>query len=218
MEKIKVLYHDRNMFLAVKPVGMLSEGTGETISDAIKEQWQLDFAEPVNRLDRVCGGIMLVSVNRKMTGKLSELVSGGEYHKTYLAVVDGQPDEKGTLEDILYHDRKSDKTYVVKNERKGAKKAILEYELIESVNTDKGTKSLVKIHLVTGRTHQIRVQFASRKMPLCGDGKYGSRDNGCTCALWSQSAGFVHPVTGKTVEVSENPPKTYPWSMFAMTK
>ena len=104
---------------------------------------------------------------------------------------------------------------MVKRERKGVKEASLEYKVLATAeHPDHGKISLVRVKLHTGRTHQVRVQFASRKMPLLGDGKYGSRDNHCETALWSFRLGFRHPITGEFVEVKSLPPKEYPWNIF----
>jgi 23S rRNA pseudouridine1911/1915/1917 synthase len=150
-----------------------------------------------------------------MTGKLSALVQSGDYEKVYLAVVHGVPEEKsGEMRDLLYHDKMKNKSFVCTKERKGVKEAILNYRVLETVETENGTMSLVEIELVTGRTHQIRVQFASRRMPLVGDGKYGSRDNRATCALWSHKVEFIHPITKKSVLAESMPQDIYPWSVF----
>ena len=106
--------------------------------------------------------------------------------KVYLAVVEGNPaEDRGVYEDLLFKDSRKNKSFVVKRLRKGVKKASLEYEVMDTAKAHGKILTLVKIKLHTGRTHQIRVQFSSRKMPLCGDGKYGSKDNRCTVALWS---------------------------------
>ena len=112
---------------------------------------------------------------------------------------------------MLFKDSRKNKTFVVKRERKGVKEAVLRYEVVSESNKH----ALVKVFLETGRSHQIRVQFASRKTPLTGDGKYGSRDNRCSVALWSHSLKFVHPFTKKEVCVSSLPDsETYPWNEF----
>ena len=122
------------------------------------------------------------------------------------------------MRDFLFKDSKKNKSFVVKTLRKGAKEAVLDYELLETIETEKGEVSLVKIRLHTGRTHQIRVQFSSRKMPLLGDGKYGSHDNGCFIALWSYHLAFNHPCRKEKVDEMSFPPLSqYPWKMFKKT-
>ena len=115
------------------------------------------------------------------------------------------------MEDLLFKDSRKNKTFVVKRMRKGVKSAALRYKVISTVNN----LTMVEITLETGRSHQIRVQFASRKHPLCGDGKYGSRDNSCNIALFSHKAEFVHPETKEELCITALPDyNTYPWSLF----
>ena len=155
-----------------------------------------------------------------MTGKLSALVQSDDYSKIYLAVVHGVPeDECGEMRDLLFHDKMKNKSFVCSKMRSGIKEAILNYRVLKVFEAENGEKmSLVEIELITGRTHQIRVQFASRKMPLVGDGKYGSRDNRTSCALWSEKVKFIHPVTKKTIEASSFPDDGYPWNLFEYIK
>ena len=115
-----------------------------------------------------------------------------------------------TLTDLLFRDAAHNKSYVVKRMRKGVREARLSYREIARTEA----LSLVRIQLHTGRTHQIRVQFASRGLPLLGDIRYGSRDERCTAALWSYRLALRHPVTGETVDVSALPPEGYPWQLF----
>jgi 23S rRNA pseudouridine1911/1915/1917 synthase len=171
----------------------------------------------VHRLDTTTGGAMIYSKREDMTGKLSALVRSGDYKKTYLAVIHGVPEEsEGEMRDLLFHDKMKNKSYVCDKKRAGVKEAVLKYRLLGTVQGDDGDKkSLVEIELITGRTHQIRVQFASRKMALVGDGKYGSRDNRAVCALWSNRVEFTHPITKKRVECESFPEDSYPWSLFS---
>ena len=163
---------------------------------------------------------MIYSKREDVTGKLSSLIQSGDYKKTYLAVVHGVPEaNEGELKDLLYHDKQKNKSYVVQKKRAGVKEALACYRLIETVTGDNGDDiSLVEVELITGRTHQIRVQFSSRKMPLVGDGKYGSRDNRATCALWSHKVEFIHPITKKEIAVESIPPTGYPWNIFESKK
>ena len=134
--------------------------------------------------------------------------------KVYLAVVEGKPsDDRGVYEDLLFKDSAKNKSYVVKRMRKGVKKASLEYEVLGTASSDGKVLSLIKIKLHTGRTHQIRVQFSSRKMPLCGDGTYGSKDNRCTVSLWSHSISF-RVGENDVFAISLPPNESYPWNLF----
>ena len=115
------------------------------------------------------------------------------------------------MRDLLLKDSRKNKTFVVSKMRKGVKEAILRYCVIDENNN----QSLVEIELETGRSHQIRVQFASRKAPLAGDGKYGSRNNKCSVALWSHSLSFVHPFTKQEICINSDPDfSIYPWNEF----
>ena len=205
---IKVLYEDKWLCICIKEPGILSESGG--MPELLKEQCGMEHY-CVHRLDRAVGGIMVYARDSKTAGKLSALVSGREFKKEYLAVVHGKPqDDSGILRDLLFKDSAKNKSYVVKRMRKGVKEAELEYTVLES----KAESSLVRIGLHTGRSHQIRVQFSSRAMPLLGDVKYGSTDKDCPLALWSARLSFKHPVTGKTIDISENPPDIKPWTEF----
>lgn len=213
---MKVLFEDKFIIVCEKPANVLSEpGDGEDIVTMASEH----VHKPcylVHRLDRNTGGAMVLSKMQKATGKLSEAIQKREFEKEYLAVIKGVPEEsEGVFRDLLFKDSQKNKTFVVKRERKGVKEASLEYKVLATEkHPDHGEISLVRIKLHTGRTHQVRVQFASRKMPLLGDGKYGSRDNHCETALWSFRLGFCHPITNETVDVKSMPPKEYPWSLF----
>ena len=164
---------------------------------------------PVHRLDQTVGGVMVYAKTAQEAARLTQAMGQGQMQKTYLAVLTGCPAEKaGTLEDLLFHDRVKNKTYVVRRPRGGVKLARLHYEIL----AEQDGLSLACIRLETGRTHQIRVQFASRGLPLLGDGKYGSRDNRCACALWSYRLSFPD---GKAEAVFEaQPPAQFPWTVF----
>jgi len=183
---IKILYSNKNIIICIKPYGVLSQKDvkgEEGLPEIISEQTGCKTVYPVHRLDRPVGGVMVYAKNSKTAALLS---SEGAFEKTYLALVSGCPEEKsGILSDYLYKDGVKGKSFVVAKERKGCKYAELEYEVLAVKQTEQGEISLVKIKLHTGRTHQIRVQFASRGMPLVGDGKYGSRIKSENIGLWS---------------------------------
>lgn len=214
---MKVLFEDKFIIIVEKPASVLSEPDGK--SEDIVTMASAHVCKPcflVHRLDRNTGGAMVLSKMQKATGKLSEAIQKREFEKEYIAVIKGVPEEaEGIFKDLLFKDSQKNKTFVVKRERKGVKEASLEYKVLSTAeHTEHGKISLVLIKLHTGRTHQIRVQFASRKMPLLGDGKYGSRDNHCETALWSRRLFFKHPITGENVEAVSMPPEEYPWNLF----
>lgn len=217
---IKVLYEDKYLIVCEKPVNILSEeqaNTKRTMPDIIKRMTGAYKIDTIHRLDKMVGGVMVYSKSRSATKGLSAMVRNRKITKEYLAVVHGEFDVlRGEMRDYLFKDSKNNKSYVVKTLRKGAKDALLEYEVLAHADIpEKGKVSLVRIKLHTGRTHQIRVQFSSRKHPLVGDGKYGSRDNDCFLALWAFHLEFSHPNTRKTVSNYSFPnTKDYPWRVF----
>lgn len=208
---IEILYEDEYLLFAVKPVGVLSQkGDGPNMIDLLSADRGEVF--PVHRLDTAVGGIMVFAKSTQAAAKLSALVSRNEIEKQYLAVLQGVPEkESDILVDLLFKDSRKNKSFVVNRERKGVKKASLEYTLVKAENG----LSLVRVKLHTGRTHQIRVQFASRKLPLLGDGKYGSKCNKCSVALWSHTLSFIHPYTKKEIGFTAFPPSDrFPWNNF----
>ena len=213
---MEILYEDKFLVIAVKPVGVLSEDTADAVCmpqllrQHYRAQGQPDFIATVHRLDKVVGGVMLFSRRKEITGKLTALVSQHRITKEYLAVLRGHPEKPAdTLTDLLFRDSRTNKSFVVDRMRKGVREATLDYrELGQTAEF-----SLVRVKLHTGRTHQIRVQFSHRKLPLLGDIRYGSKAD-CSTALWSYHLAFTHPVTGKPVDVTCPPPDAYPWTLF----
>lgn len=216
---INILYQDKFIIVCEKPVNILSEkqtNTKRTMPDILKKMSGAYEVDTIHRLDKMVGGTMVYSISRKATSVLSKMVRDHKLTKEYLAVVTGKPEEEsGEMCDILFKDSKKNKSFVIKTMRKGAKDAKLEYTTLATKDNNGTEVSLVKIRLHTGRTHQIRVQFSHRKMPLLGDGKYGSHDNGCFIALWSNHLKFDHPIIKKSVDEYSFPPITqYPWKLF----
>ncbi len=165
----------------------------------------------VHRLDFAVGGVMLFAKTKEAMTHFTAMMQAHRIEKTYLAVTDGivTPDADA-LCDLLYHDKRQNRSFVVDTARKGVKEARLTYQTLAK-SEENGT-SLLQVQLQTGRTHQIRVQFASRKTPLFGDGKYGSRKKG-EIGLWSHSLALE--LDGKQRTFTAPPPKTAPFSTYA---
>lgn len=213
---ILILYQDRHIAVCIKPAGVLSQDGGEnSMPRLLKAQLGVEYAAPVHRLDRDVGGVMVYALSPEGAAGLSRAVQARTLEKTYLAVLRGVPEApSGVLEDLLFHDQRRNKTYVVDRPRKGVKDASLSYTVLETA----GARTLVQVRLHTGRTHQIRVQFASRRLPLVGDGKYGGREPGTPLGLWSYRLAFPHPATGKPLAFTQRPPDNALWDAFASCK
>lgn len=204
----EILYKDKHIAVVVKPAGILSESPGmpELLRDSLGGSFYC-----VHRLDAGVGGVMVYARTGQAAAKLSDAMARKNFTKEYLAVVQGRPgQDRGLLRDLLFHDKSRNKTYVVDRMRRGVKEAELEYTVMGS----KGELSLLRVRLHTGRSHQIRVQFASRAMPLLGDARYGSRYRDCGIALWSERLCFPHPFEDKTLDFRHAPPANYPWTSF----
>ena len=210
---VPILFEDDFLIVCRKRPGLSSE---DEMCTLLQAQTGAKQVYCVHRLDKAVSGIMVFAKDGKTAAKLSALLADKEaVTKEYLAVVQDVPaEENGILHDLLFHDAAMNKTYVVQRERRGVKAAELEYTLLQSVQSERGALSLLRIRLHTGRSHQIRVQFASRKLPLAGDAKYGSSIRGCGIALLSHRLSFPHPVTGKCMDLSVLPPEDYPWNLF----
>ena len=178
---MNIIYSDRDLAVIVKPLGLDSE---HQVPAAIAERLGGEVF-PIHRLDLNVGGVMVYARNKDAAAQLSRLVQEGQLVKEYRCLVHGVPEAGGVLQDFLFKDNKKNKVYVVKKERKGVKKASLEFIRLTSSDP-----ALLHIRLHTGRSHQIRVQFASRGFPLVGDHKYGSRDDSKFPALFSCRISF----------------------------
>lgn len=207
---VQLISEDEHIAVVLKPAGMLSEGEGRgSVITALREMCGTEIY-PIHRLDKETAGVMVYAKNQKAAAKLSEQVRENKTHKKYYAVLTAVPEVKeATLEDLLFRDKHKNKTYVVKRMRKGVRDASLSYKVIGTNES----LALADITLKTGRTHQIRVQFASRKMPLYGDGKYGGGSG--KLALFSYSLSFNHPITGEQMCFTAKPDRAiYPWNLF----
>ncbi len=206
------LYEDKHMVIAEKRPGVLSQGEGETMETLVGDLVGTRVSA-VHRLDAPVGGCMVFAKSKKAAAGLGRAVAEHQLHKVYLAVVMGTLDTlDGTLQDLLYHDPRTNKTFVVDRKRKGVREAILHYHVRGTAQIDGQTCSLVEVCLETGRTHQIRVQFGSRKHPLWGDRRYGGPGEGF--GLWAWKLTVPHPINSKEISVESPVPNTLPWSTF----
>ena len=188
---MEILYSDKSIAVCIKPVGMDSE---KEVPEALKQLLGGEIFT-IHRLDQNVGGVMIYARTKQAAAALSKLVQDGALVKEYVAMVHGTPPECGDWTDFLFKDSTKNKVFVVKKERKGVKKARLEFVAL--------APSLVRIRLHTGRSHQIRVQFASRGFPLVGDHKYGSRDEATAPMLFSCCITF--PWQGKELRFEKLP-------------
>ena len=206
-----IVYLDVDVVVCVKPSRVLSTDEPGGLPDLLREALGDPKADirTVHRLDRVVSGLMVLARNAKAASELSRQVREDEFEKEYLAVVHGMPEEDaGRFEDLLGRDKARKMTYVASVPGKGIQPASLGYRLLNH----KTGMSKIRIKLETGRTHQIRVQFASRGMPLVGERKYAVLNDPCEIALWSYRIGFTHPTTGIRMEFTKEPPDIYPWT------
>ena len=187
---MEIIYRDRRIVVLVKPVGMDSE---KDVPEVLGGE-----VFPVHRLDKNVGGVMVYALTKQAAAELSRAVQQGTMVKEYVAMVHGTPPEEGDWTDLLWKDSAKNKVFVVKRERKGVKKARLEFRRLRE-----GDPALVHVRLHTGRSHQIRVQFASRGFPLVGDHKYGSRDAALAPMLFSCAITF--PYGGEVVSFQRMP-------------
>ena len=204
-------YIDESIIVCVKPAGVLSTdepgGLPELLRQQLADGGQI---RTVHRLDRVVSGLMLLARDAVSASELSRQIREDGFDKEYLAVVHGKTPPQGSFDDLMYRNREERKSYITDTPAKGVQRAQLEYSTLE---TREGL-SLVRIRLITGRTHQIRCQFSHHGFPLVGDRKYSLLEDGCDIALWSESLGFNHPQSGQRLSFRLPPPAAWPWDLF----
>ena len=220
---LKVIYEDNQIIVVEKPVNIPSQGdkTGdEDMLTIVKKYIKEKYNKPgdvylglVHRLDRPTGGVMVFARTSKSASRLSEQIRNGDFHKKYLAIIDGRMEKKsGTMVDYLTKNEKKNISRVVDKSTKNSKMACLDYE--EYIYNEEINLSVVKVSLHTGRHHQIRVQFSSRGHSLYGDQKYGTRGRGKQLCLWAYSLSFIHPTLKKEVTFESYPEKTGSWKIL----
>ena len=208
---MRILYQDADILVCIKPPRVLSTDEPGGLPELVRRELNMpdgDF-RTVHRLDRVVSGLMVLARNAKAASELSRQIREDVFQKEYLAVVHGCPDSmSGTLTDLLLRDKARKMTFVAQQPGKNVQEAVLDYSVLATADD----LSKVKIDLKTGRTHQIRVQFSSRGMPLVGERKYAALEDPCEIALWSHRIGFYHPKQNTWMEFTEDPPSKYPWN------
>lgn len=221
--KLKVIYEDNHIIVVEKPPNVPSQGDKTEDVDMltlIKEYLKEKYNKPgnvylglVHRLDRPVGGVMVFAKTSKAASRLSNQVREKFFKKEYLAIVDGKPEKnKGTLENYLLKNERTNTSRIVKENTPGSKYAKLDYEVLkynEEINL-----SLLKILLHTGRHHQIRVQLAEMGHSICGDQKYGTRGRGKQISLWAYKLTIEHPITKESMTFTDVPEPIGPWVMI----
>ena len=205
-----IIYTDKDIVLCIKPAGVLSTDEAGGLPELLRYELGTKDIRTVHRLDRVVSGLMVLARNAAAASQLSRQIREGGFDKDYLAVVHGETAGRGEMVDLLARDKAERKTYVTDTPAKGVQEAILRYETLGRAEG----LSLVKIRLITGRTHQIRCQFSSRGLPLVGDRKYSLLEDGCPIALWSHMLSFAHPADGRELCFTAPPPDIFPWNIF----
>ena len=229
--RLDIVYEDGNILLVDKKPGVLCHSAGEWSWNTLianiqaylraKGEWdparENSFAPALcNRIDRNTGGIVIAAKTAEALRVLNQKIKDREIDKRYLCIVHGTPKPaQGTLEGYLFKDAVKNRVYVTSATQKGAKTCATRYKVLQSKNG----LSLVECELITGRTHQIRVQFASRDHALLGDRKYGAGEqDGCRIALWSYKISFLHPQSGQPIAFSAPPPAEFPWNLFNLSE
>lgn len=223
VDRLKVIYEDNHIIVVEKFVNIPSQGdnTGDVdMLSIIKMYLKEKYKKPgevylglVHRLDRPVGGIMVFARTSKAAGRLSEEVRNKTFEKSYLTIVNGKMEENNAqLVDYLWKNPKTNMSYVVDKNKKMAKQAILDYEVLKY--DPELNLSVLKINLHTGRHHQIRVQLSSRNHSIYGDQKYGGRGHGKQICLWAYELSFTHPTKKEKLVFMDLPEKVGSWKII----
>lgn len=218
---INIIYEDKDLVACEKPPALLtlpSERAEKSLIDFLGEYYREkgDKTElfPLHRLDRLTGGVVVFAKNKATAGTLSTIFAEHKNIKEYYAILEKAPEkDKDERCDMLFADKRANKSYIVDRERKGAKEARLSYEVKTKKSDGKRELVLVNISLHTGRMHQIRAQLSHIGSPILGDGKYGSRENKCSLALWAYHLSFSYKKREYDFYSCPNTSE-YPWSLF----
>jgi 23S rRNA pseudouridine1911/1915/1917 synthase len=212
-DKMEILYEDDRIIVCIKPYGVLSTDEPGGMPSLLRQHLGESSAtvRTVHRLDQVVGGVMVYARTSRAAADLQKQMEQDLFQKEYWAIVHGMPQApSGVWEDYLGRDKRQRKTYVAPAPGPEVRPARLGYTVLAQADG----LSLVSVQLHTGRTHQIRCQFASRGLPLWGDGKYGAPEASPCIGLWSHCLTLQHPRTGAHMTFQIPPPTTYPWTAF----
>ena len=212
MDKPDILYMDKDIIVCLKPPKVLSTDEPGGLPELLRREIGDDGADirTVHRLDRATSGLMLLARNPAAASELSRQIREEGIGKEYLAVVHGDCPDRGSMRDLMYRDKTRKMSFVTDKPGKGIQEALLDYETLGR----KEGLSLVAVRLHTGRTHQIRCQFASRGLPLVGERKYCQPQDDCPLALFSHRLSFIHPGSGEAMSFVKEPPESYPWNLW----
>ena len=216
---IGIIYEDKDMVVCEKPVGLLTlraESDEDSLIDILCKQLSQRGERatlfPIHRLDRLTGGLVVFAKTKKCAEELCRIFSEHKNEKQYLCIVHGAPEkEYEECIDLLFADKRANKSYITDKKRAGVKEASLCYEKISEGEHRQKSVSLLRVTLNTGRMHQIRAQLSHRGMPLLGDGKYGSRENSCPPALFAYRLKFFYQGEKRFTLTPKN---EFPWSLF----
>lgn len=211
---MKIIYRDSDIIVCIKPPRVLSTDEPGGLPDMLREELGDKNADirTVHRLDRVVSGLMVLACNHHAASELSRQIREDSFKKIYLAAVHGETEDSGQMRDYMYRDKARKMSFITDTQSKETREAVLNYETLDRAEG----MSLVRIELVTGRTHQIRCQFSSHGFPLVGERKYSELNDPCELALFSSEIGFSHPETGKYMAFYEKPSEIYPWNLFTI--
>ena len=208
---MQIIYQDNDILVVNKPARVLSTDEPGGVPSLARQALDNPEADvrTVHRLDRVVSGLMVLARNAAAASELSRQIWENEFRKEYLAVVHGAPTPpEGQLRDLLCRDKARRMTMVADAPAKGVQEAVLDYWTLNTAQD----MTRVRVLLHTGRTHQIRVQFASRGWSLVGERKYAERNDPCEIALFSSCLAFIHPATGEKMHFTLQPPEVFPWN------
>lgn len=223
---LKIIYEDNHTIVVEKPANTPVQEDASKDKDLftmIKQYIKVTYNKPgnvylglVHRLDRPTAGLIVFAKTSKAASRLSNALRLRQVERKYLAVVHGKLEGTGKLVDYMVKNKKTNTSRVVPKDYRDAKKAVLTYEVLDTVDNF----SLVSVELETGRSHQIRVQFQNLGHPLFGDQRYGQDVNkvGDQLALFAYELNYKHPTQNKMIETLEMPPSVYPWNLFNLEK